>query len=342
MGIFHLQGKNLIAIKDWTKEELDIVLATAADLKRRYYTGVPTRCLQDKTFFMLFFNDSTRTRTSFESALTQLGGHAQYIRPETMRLTLDPIPTGKGESIKDTAEVLSRMGHGIGIRLLAAPVGSFGEATAIQYEFAKHASIPVINMMSDFWHPCQAITDVMTLQEKMVDMRGKKLVIMWAYSPWARDWSSVQETAAITALYGMNVTLAYPPEYPLVPEAVGLAKAYAARSGGSLEICHDLDEALKDADVVYPRNWITLKYHEIGKEAEQKLALKYKDWIFTKKRREQLTNKAVFIHCMPIDRNNEVENELVDDPQISWVYDQAENRLHTQKAILALTMGGRL
>ncbi|MFC2105292.1 ornithine carbamoyltransferase [Candidatus Bipolaricaulota bacterium] len=343
MGYSTLFGKDLVCIKDWTKEELDVVLDLAAQFKRRYYSNEPLHCLQDKTFFMLFFADSTRTRTSFETAMTELGGHAQYIHPETMRLSLERIPTGKGESIRDTANVLSRMGHGIGIRLLVDQVQNVGEATAIEYEFARWSSVPIINMMSDYWHPCQALADMMTLREKLDDPRGKKITVTWAYSPWARDWGSITSTSMIYARYGMEVTLAHPKGYELMPpEAIDLASQYASESGGSFRIVNELDEGLDGADVVFPRNWVSSKRYEHGKEEEIRLAERHKDWTFSRKRREELTNNARLLHVMPIDRDNEADSELVDDPEVSWLYDQAENRLHSQKAILALTMGGRV
>lgn len=342
MSWYHLKGKDFINTTEWDREELDILLDVAADLKRKHYSRVPTPTLAGKSFFMLFFNDSTRTRHSFETGMTQLGGHAQYVRPENMRLTIDPVPTGKGESIKDTAEVLSRFGDGIGIRLLASAVPKYGGATEIVREFARHASIPVINMMSDFWHPCQAMTDIMTLREKTTGgIEGKKLVVMWAYSPHARDWASAQETAMLAARYGINVTIAHPPGYDLVPEVIERARDYSRQTGTEFGIANDLEDALRGADFVYPRNWVTLQYHERGKEEENRLAEKYKDWKFTRAMRDRLTNKAKLIHCMPIDRGNEAENDLIDDVEVSWLYDQAENRLHLQKALMTLVMGGR-
>ena len=256
--------------------------------------------------------------------------------------TVSILAFAKGESIKDTVAVLSRMGHGIGIRLLVDPVHRMGEATEIAYEFAKWASVPVINMMTDYWHPCQAITDIMTVIEKLGDVRGKKITVTWAYSPWARDWGSITSTTMIYARYGMDVTLAYPEGYDMIPEAVELAKKYAEESEGSFRIVNDIDEGLEGADVVFPRNWITMRRYDIGKEEEIRLAGQHKDWKFTRERREKLTNKAHLLHVMPIDRGNEADSDLVDDPEVSWLYDQAENRLHSQKAILALTMGGRL
>ncbi len=343
MSWYHLKGKHLIATKDWSDEDLRILFDLTAELKRRYYSGEIVHPLQDKEFYMLFFNDSTRTRHSFETAMTQLGGHAEYVNPGNMRLTLDRNPTGKGESIRDTVEVLSRFGQGVGIRLLASKVGSYGEATRIIEEFAAWARIPVINMMSDFWHPCQSLTDLFTLREKIgPDLRGRKLVVTWAYSPHCRDWASSQDTAALAVRLGMNVTVAQPPGYDLSPEAVELMRQYSLDGGGKFEMVNDMDEALRGADVVYPRNWISLDYHKHDKQEELALSSKFKDWTFTRQRRDKLTNKAVLMHCMPIDRENEATSDLIDDPELSILYDEAENRLHVQKAILTATMGGRL
>ena len=340
---YNLKGKHLIATKDWSDEDLRFLFDLAADLKRRYYAGEIVHPLPDREFYMLFFNDSTRTRHSFETAMTQLGGHAEYVNPENMRLTLDRVPTGKGESIRDTMEVLNRFGQGVGIRLLSSKVSSYGEATRLIEEFASWARIPVINMMSDIWHPCQALTDLFTLKEKLgPDLRGKKLVVTWAYSPHCRDWASSQETAALAVRMGMDVTVAQPPGYGLSSEAVELTRHYCAAGGGDFQMVDDMDEALRGADVVYPRNWISLDYHRHGKDAELELCAKFKHWSYNRGKRDKLTNRALLMHCMPIDRENEATSDLIDDPEVSILYDEAENRLHVQKAILAATMGGRL
>lgn len=344
MSLFDLKGKDLITTCDWTDEEIAHIFELAADLKKKLYAGVAHEILKNKTFVMMFFNDSTRTRHSFDTGMTQLGGNAQYVRPENMRLSIDPVPTGKGESIKDTANVLSRLADGIGIRLLAQSVKKFGDANKIIEEFARYASIPVINMMSEIWHPCQALTDIFTFKEKngKRSLKGKKLVIHWAYSPHARDWASVQETALLALRNEMDVVIAQPEEYSLVPEVMDMGKEYAAQKGCKFEFTDCLDDALAGADYVYPRNWITLDYHERGKAEEIKLAEKYKDWCFTEARWAKITNKkAKLTHCMPIDPNNEADVSLIDNPEVSILYDQAENRLHVQKAILTLTMGGR-
>jgi len=341
MSWFELYGKDLISTKDWTKEELDIVLKVAGELKSRYYAHEPTPLLQYKTFMMLFFNTSTRTRQSFETAMTQLGGHAQFLTPETMRISLEEKP-GAGESLKDTAKVIERYGDGLGVRLLEDKVEYYGQGTAYMYKMAEYIKIPVINMASDVYHPCQAITDIYTMQEKLGSILGKKLVVTWAYSPWVRSWGSVQECLILAARYGMRVTLAHPKGYDLDENILQLAEKYAKESGGAFEIVHDMDQALEEADVVFPRNWMSPKRYEIGKEKEITLAQKFKDWKYTKRRQQELAKRGYLLHCMPIDRGNEVDDELCDDPELSMIYDQAENRLHTQKAILALTMGGRL
>jgi ornithine carbamoyltransferase len=340
---YHLKGKHLVSTKDWSEEDLRLLFNLASDLKRRLYAGEIYHPLPDKEFYMLFFNDSTRTRHSFETAMTQLGGHAEYVNPGNMRLTLDRVPTGKGESIRDTIEVLSRFGQGVGIRLLTSKVGEIGEANRIIEEFATWSRVPIINMMSDIWHPCQALTDLFTLQEKFgPDLRGKKLTVTWAYSPHLRDWASSQETAALAVRLGMDVAVAQPPEFDLSPEAVDLMKQYSAQGGGKFTMVNDMDEGLRGADVVYPRVWISQDFYQHGKEAELALAGKYHDWTYNRTRRSELTAKGSFLmHCMPIDRENEATSDLIDDPEISILYDEAENRLHVQKALLTAVMGGR-
>ncbi len=342
MSWFDLYGKDLISTKDWTKEEIEIALKVSEELKGMYYAGLPHPSLKDKTFLMLFFNTSTRTRLSFETAMTQLGGHAQFIAATDLRMSLEDKP-GAGETIKDTAKVMARYAHGIGIRLLEDKVSRYGEDTEIMYKFAEHAEIPVINMASNIWHPCQAITDLFTLREKLgPDLKGIKYTIMWAYSPWARSLGSVQDEMIIAARFGLHVTVAHPKGYELDAEALKLAQRYAQESGGSFEVTHELDDALKGAVVVFPRGWMSLRRYEIGKEAEIKNAEKFKDWKYTRERQKKLCKPGYLMHVMPIDRGHEADNDICDDPQLSWMYDQAENRLHTQKAILALTMGGRL
>lgn len=340
MSWLNLKGRDLISEIDWSKEEYDIAMKMTDQLKGLQYSGKPHPTLEYRTFLMLFFSGSTRTRQSFETGMTQLGGHAQFIHSSTMRLSLEERP-GAGESIKDTAKVMARFGDGIGIRLLDDEITYYGQGDAIMHKMAEYAEIPVINMASDINHPCQSLTDLYTMHEKLGEVRGKKIVITWAYSPWVRGRCSVQGTALISAMNGMEVVVANPPEFDLDPNVTQQCKDLANQSGGSFEIMRDMDKALDGATVVFPRNWYTGDRYQIGREKELKIANKYQDWRYTIERQKTLCNPGYLLHCMPVDRGNEADAEVCDNT-LSWMYDQAENRLHTQKAIMTLTMGGRL
>ncbi|MBS3813483.1 ornithine carbamoyltransferase [Candidatus Bipolaricaulota bacterium] len=336
MSWFDLSGKSLISETDWTKEEMDNVLRVAKQLKASYYSGDPTPVLEYKTMLMLFFSGSTRTRLSFEAAMTQLGGHSQFLAPGTMRLSLEEKP-GAGESIKDTAKVMGRYGDGVGIRLLDDQIDYYGQGNEVMRKVAEHADIPVYNMASDVNHPCQSLTDMLTIQEKLGKAKGNKIVLTWAYSPWVRGRCSIQGTALISSMYGMDVVVAHPEEYDLDPDVTATCEQEAEKSGGSFEVSNDMDEALDGATIVFPRNWYTADRYEIGKEKELEIANKHQDWIYTGKKQKELCDPGYFLHCMPVDRGNEADHEVCDN-ELSWMYDQAENRLHSQKAVLATTM----
>ncbi len=340
MSWFDLAGRDLISELDWTREEYDIAMKVTDQMKGLTYSGKAHPYLEYKTFAMLFFAGSTRTRMSFETAMTQLGGHSQFLNPSTMRMSLEDKP-GAGETVKDTAKAMARFCDGIGIRLLDDSIDYYGHGDLVMKKFAEHAEVPVINMASDINHPCQSLTDIYTMHEKLGSVRGKKIVVMWAYTPWIRGRCSVQGTALISAMYGMDVVVANPPEYDFDPVILGQCRDLAARSGGSFDVEHDLDKALDGATVVFPRNWFTDRRYDIGKEEELKIASNYVDWRFTADRQKKLCSPGHLLQCMPVDRGNEADPEVCDN-ELSWIYDQAENRLHTQKAILTLTMGGRI
>jgi len=341
MSWFDLAGRDLISETDWSLEEFNLAMKVTDQLKGNYYSRKPHPYLEYKTFAMLFFSGSTRTRMSFETAMTQLGGHSQFINPSTMRLSLEEKP-GAGESIRDTAKAMARFCDGIGIRLLDDQIRYYGHGNEIMRRFAEEAEVPIINMASDVNHPCQSLTDIYTLHEKLDgDVKNKKIVVMWGYSPWIRGRCSVQGTALISAMYGMDVVVANPPEFDLDPAVMQKCRELASTSGGSFEISHDLDQALDGATVVFPRNWFTGSRYDIGKEEELKVAEKYRDWRYTTERQQKLCDPGYLLQCMPVDRGYEADVEVCDNT-LSWMYDQAENRLHTQKAIMVLTMGGRL
>jgi len=340
MSWFDLAGRNLISEIDWTREEYDLAMKVTDQLKGAYYSGRQHHTLQDKTFAMLFFAGSTRTRMSFETGMTQLGGHSQFLNPSTMRMSLEDKP-GAGETVKDTAKAMARFCDGIGIRLLDDSIDRYGFGDEVMRKFGEEAEVPVINMASDINHPCQSLTDIYTMHEKLGgDVKGKKIVVMWAYTPWVRGLCSVQGTALISSMYGMDVVVAHPPEYDMDPNVMAQCRDLAKASDGQFTVENDLDKALEGATVVFPRNWFTMDRYEIGKEKEHEIGLKYKDWSYTAQK-QALTDPGYLLQCMPVDRGHEASPEVCDNDR-SWIYDQAENRLHTQKAIMTLTMGGRL
>ncbi|UCF09997.1 MAG: ornithine carbamoyltransferase [Candidatus Bipolaricaulota bacterium] len=340
MSWFDLAGRDLISEVDWSREEYDIAMKVTDQLKGAYYSRKRHHTLEDKTFAMLFFAGSTRTRMSFETGMTQLGGHAQFLNPSTMRMSLEDKP-GAGETVKDTAKAMARFCDGIGIRLLDDSIDHYGFGDEVMRKFAECAEVPVINMASDINHPCQSLTDIYTMHEKLEGrVKGKKIVVMWAYTPWIRGLCSVQGTALISSMYGMDVVVAHPPEYDMDPTVVEQCRELAAASDGQFTVENDLDKALEGAAVVFPRNWFTMDRYQIGKEKEHEIALKYRDWCYTAEK-QALADPGHLLQCMPVDRGHEAMPDVCDNP-LSWIYDQAENRLHTQKAILTLTMGGRL
>jgi len=263
--------------------------------------------------------------------MTQLGGHAHYLETKTMRIG-DP---GASEAIKDTVKVLERYGHGMGIRVYGP---TYGEGNQIIREYAKWTDMPVINMETGMHHPCQGLADLMTIREKFSKCEGKKYVQAWAYSPAAFRVQAVpQENIMLMTRCGMDVVYVRPPEFTIDPKVIEHARRNAEESGGTFTETADLNEAFEGGDIVYMRNHVTLNFGEIGQEAERKIMGKYKDWTCTEKLMDLTNRKSIFMHCLPADRGYEVKNEVMDGPH-SVIYDEAENRLHVQKAILSLTI----
>jgi N-acetylornithine carbamoyltransferase len=329
-----LKGRDLICTQDWSVEELEATLELGAKMKRERYSEEHAAILRHKTFMLMFYNSSLRTRQSFEAAATELGGHAQFLETKNLRLK---SKTQSGEVMKDTAGVMSRYGVGIGIRILEDSVEKYGDGDKFLRDFADVASVPIISMAHDKFHPCQGLADVMGMRESVGDTRGKTLLQIWGYSPMVRSWSSVQESIVINSRLGMNVRMAYPEGFEIDPEVIETTKANCLAAGTTFEVTHDQDAAYDGVDVVYSRHWMHPKRYELGREAEQELSAKHSDWRATMERMAR-TNDAAFIHPMPIDRGSEAD-DAVCDAERSIIYDVAENRLHAQKAIMALTMG---
>jgi len=330
----NLKGRDLICTQDWSIEELEATLDLAVKLKADRYSNEHAQIIKHQTFMMMFYNSSLRTRQSFEAAATELGGHAQFLETKTLRLK---SKTQRGEILKDTANVMSRYAEGIGIRILEDSVEDYGDGDKFLRDFADFADVPIISMAHDKFHPCQGLADVTGMRESIGDTRGKTLLQVWGYSPMVRSWSSVQESIIINPRLGMNVRMAYPEGFELDPEVIETTKANCAAAGTSFEITHDQEAAYDGADVVYSRHWMHPKRYELGREEDQRLSAEHQDWRATMERMSR-TNDAVYIHPMPIDRENEAD-DAVCDMERSIIYDVAENRLHAQKAIMALTMG---
>ncbi len=333
----NLHGQDLICTQDWEVEELETVLSLAKEMKEHRFDHPYKDCLHRRTFFMFFYNPSVRTRQSFEAAATELGGHAQFLEPRAMRLKTAKTA---GETIEDAAKVMSRYACGIGIRILEDQISAYGQGDALLREYAKWASVPIINMADDRFHPCQGLADVMGWREWLGGIKGKKLLLTWAQGALARSWCSVQEALLMASRLGMEVTLAYPEGYDLDPEVMAWTEANCRDNGARFEITHHPEEGYRGAHVVYSRNWMSPKAYRDGefhKQEEIEKALTYRGWTTTAERMA-LTENAIFSHPMPVDRGNEVTDEVTSGPR-SAIYDIAENRLHVQKAVMALTMG---
>ncbi len=322
-----LRGRDFISLMDYSREELETILDVSLDLKRKLAMGEEAELLKNKTLAMVFANPSTRTRTSFEAAMTQLGGHAQFHTPEVMQIA-------HHETWIDTARVLDRYVEGIMIRMYG--LEKYGMARDILNVMAEAAEIPVFNALDDKEHPFQIMADLMTMIEKLgPNWREKKVVMSWAYSERVKSAGVPQTMAIAASLLGMNLTLAYPKKYDVDPDYMAFANKAAEQSGAKINVVNDVFEASKGADVIYAKSWGSFL---MKSEEDQEYRKQFKnDWRISKKHFDLANKQAIFMHCLPADRNFEVTDEIIDGP-MSVVYDEAENRLHTEKAILALSM----
>lgn len=324
-----LTRRDFIETADWSVAEIEEALAVSGELKDRFRSGEPHRLLPDRTLFMLFLDKSTRTRNAFEAGLTQLGGHAHFLDAEKTQVA-------HGESPKDMGIILSSYGHGIAIRHDLVPY----EGNSYMREVARWAEVPVINLQCDVDHPTQTLADLMTLRElRGENLRGLKVAVSWAYAPsYAKPLSVPQGLAMLLPRFGIDVVVAHPPGFDLMPQARVKAETAAAEGGGSVTYVQDMDEAFAGADVVYPKSWGRLDAFASGSRALAESAA-YRDWICDARRMSLAAPGALYMHCLPADRGNEVTDEVIDGPK-SVVYQEAANRLHTGKALMALTMGG--
>jgi N-acetylornithine carbamoyltransferase len=322
----YLRGRDLIGDLDFSKDEVETVMDVAFDLKRKRALGEPHALLRDKTLAMLFFFSSTRTRGSFEAGMAQLGGHAAFIDSNTTQIS-------HGDTAKEIGEIFGRYFDGIAIRQVDWDFGN-------RYinEVAQASRVPILNMQCEIYHPFQCLADLMTIIEhKGRDLRRKKVVVSWAYAAsYSKPLSVPQSLILQMTRFGCDVVLAHPPEFKLMPEIMDQARENARRYQVGFDVTDDMDAAFKDADVVYPKSWgpmVTTTNKEQGKA----LIEHYKSWITDERRMALTKDDSIYMHCLPADRGLEVTDAVIDGRH-SVVYDEAENRMHAQKSVMALTM----
>jgi len=304
--------KDLLTVNDLSAGDIDTVLERSAWLKKALKDGITHHPLKGKSLGMIFEKSSTRTRVSFEVGMYQLGGQALFLSPADLQM-------GRGEPVADTARTLSRYLDGIMIRTFAQ---------SMVEELAKYATIPVINGLTDMHHPCQALADLFTIREKRGILKG----LMLAYVGDGNNMAHSLIEACVTA--GMRVSLACPAGYAPDAAVMRKAKQVAVRSGGELSLTDDPQKAVKGADVVYTDVWASM-----GQEKEHDLRVQaFKGYEVDEKLVKLAARSAIVMHCLPAHRGEEISAGVIDGPQ-SVVFDQAENRLHTQKAIMELLMG---
>ena len=338
-----LKGRDYIETQDFTAEEIGHLLDVADDLKRAFHAGEHRLLLPHQTVFLLFFDKSTRTRNAFEAGATQLGAHAHFLESGSTQIS-------HGETGRDTGIILGQMGHGIAIRHDLIPeVGN-----AYMREVAEASPAPVINMQCDVDHPTQTLADLMTIREKFGnDLRGRKIAVTWAYAPsYAKPLSVPQGLITLMTRMGLDVTLAHPPEFGLMDRPMESARRNAKEAGVEFSVVDSMEAAFEDADIVYPKSWGTydlmLQKRDARDEAEVdsieqeclKINAKYRDWICDERLMGIAKSEAVYMHCLPADRGSEVTDAVIDGPQ-SIVFPEAENRLHTAKAIMSSVMRER-
>ena len=309
--VIDMKRKSLASLKDLRREEIEQILKTSELLKLQLIRGEEHPLLKGKTLAMIFEKPSTRTRVSFEVGMWQLGGYALYLSASDLQL-------GRGETIADTAQTLSRYVNGIMARV-------FAHQTIL--DLVKYSRVPVINGLSDFTHPCQGLADLFTIYEKKGKLSGLKLA-------YVGDGNNVAHSLIFgCSKVGMGITLACPEGYEPDREVVSKAEKEAKQNGSEVKVLNDPKEAVKDADIIYTDVWASM-----GKEKEHEKRVKiFKPYQVNAKLVKGAKKDYLFMHCLPAHRGEEVTDEVADSKN-SIIFDQAENRMHTQKALLALIM----
>ncbi len=300
--------KNVLSMTDLSKEDILNILETGEDLKDKRIKGKITDLLKNKSLAMIFEKSSTRTRVSFEVAMSDMGGHSLYLNQRDMQI-------GRGETIADTAKVLSRY--------VAAITARVNKHSTVE-ELAEHATVPVINALSDKEHPCQILADLLTIKEYKSTLEGRKLT-------WVGDGNNVCNSMILgCVMVGMEIAVACPDGYEPDDDIVSMAR----EMGGKVETLKDPIEASTDADVLYTDVWISMGDEEERDKRLSDLA----DYQINSNLLDVAKNDVIIMHCLPAHRGEEISAEVMDGTH-SVVFDQAENRLHAQKALILELIG---
>ncbi len=332
--------KHLISLSHYSRDEVQELIDLAMRIKKRELE--PT--LKGKSLVLLFFNPSLRTRTSFELAMQQLGGYAVSLNAgeDTWKLETEEgvvMDKDRVEHIKDAAAVLGRYADAIGIR--AFPKGASWEQDrrdSVIESFVRYAGVPIINMESSLYHPNQALGDMMTVMERFgMDVRGIPITIAWANHPNPLPMAVPNSILLACALFGMDVRLLRPPGYDLDDAIMQRAKELSREARGSITVTDDFDRGYRGSRVVYAKSWGGIRFYG-KKEEEVQYRKTLKGWMVDDEKMSK-TDSAFFMHCLPV-RRNVVASDSVLDSANSIIYDEAENRLHAQKAVLCRILGG--
>lgn len=332
--------KHFLNTQDWTRAELDAVLDLAANMKRNKLGNH----LAGKSIALVFFNSSLRTRTSFELGAHQLGGKAIVLQPGKdawpIEFEAGSVMDGEAEEhIAEVARVLSRYVDMIGVRAFPKfQDWSVDREDRVLKGFARYATVPVINLET-ITHPCQELAHALALRERFGDdLRGRKYVLTWTYHPKPLNTAVANSALTIATRLGMDVTLLCPtPDYVLDERYMDWAEANVAESGGSLKVSHDIESAYHDADVVYAKSWGAIPF--FGRWEQEKSIREAHRHFIVDSAKMALTRNGVFSHCLPLRRNIKATDEVMDSPACIAI-DEAENRLHVQKAVMAKLMQG--
>lgn len=320
-----LKNRSFINTLEFKPAELEFLLDRAAALKKSRGKKSGKRPLEGKSVALVFFNPSLRTRVSFEVGIAELGGQAVTMSVGSESWTLEyregaVMDQDKTEHIKDAARVLSRYVDAIAVRAFPG-MKSLEEdlSDPVIESFRKYATVPVINMESALWHPCQGLADALTVRERLGKIKGAKVLLTWAYHPKALPMAVPNSFAAALSQLGADLTIAHPKELPLEP-------SFLAALPRKPRIVHSKEEGLEGAQIVYAKSWGGSAYYGRWEE-EKKLRETLKPWIC-----DRIPKGAHFMHCLPVRRNVEVADAILD---AGAIYDEAENRLHVQKALLS-------